>query len=129
MGAQTDSEGYAGPYRGLGIPHRPARGQAAATAQGAGTRACKVHRPRRCSLCYHEHVFDTRTGLNNHSSKQHGYYYSLKGDCFVPLGEGGARCDAPSPAATRCCGIGAGFDLRLRGRARRAPGRIRPSYP
>jgi len=31
-------------------------------------------------------VFDTRTGLNNHSSKQHGYYYSLKGDCFVPLG-------------------------------------------
>jgi len=27
LGAQTDAGGYAGPYRGLGIPHRPARGQ------------------------------------------------------------------------------------------------------
>jgi len=128
-GAPTDADGYSGPYRGLGIPHWPVRGQAAATVQGAGARAHRVYRPRRCGLCYHERVFDTRTGLNNHSSKQHGYYYSLKGDCFVPLGGSGPRHHAPPPAAARCCGLGAGFDPRLRGRARRVPGRIRPPYP
>jgi len=31
-GAQTDADGYAGPYRGLGIPHRPIRGQATGVA-------------------------------------------------------------------------------------------------
>jgi len=85
-GAQTEADWYTGPYRGLGVPHRPVHGRAAATALGAGARARRAYRPRRCGLCYQEHLFDTRTGLNNHS-KQHGYYYSLKGDCFVPLGE------------------------------------------
>jgi len=42
-GAQTDADGYAGPYRGLGIPHRPVRGQA--TAQGAGARAQGLSSP------------------------------------------------------------------------------------
>ena len=90
-GAQTDADGYTGPYRGLRIPHRPIRGQATATAQGACTCSRRAYRPRRCGLCYHERVFDTRTGLNNHASQQHGYYYSLKGDCFIPLGGHGAR--------------------------------------
>ena len=125
-GAQSDAKGYSGPYRGLGIPHRPARGRAAAAAPGAGAHARRVHRPRRCGLCYHERVFDTCTGLNNHSSQQHGFYYSLKGDCFVPLGEGGIRRDAPALAATGYRGLGAGFDPRLRGRGRHVPGRIRP---
>jgi len=94
-GAQTDDDGFAGPYRGLGIPHRLVRGQAAATTQRAGARARRSYRPRRCGLCYHEHVFDTRTGLNNHASQQHGYYYSLKEDCFLPLGLSGVRRDVP----------------------------------
>jgi len=128
-GAQTEADWYAGLYRSLGIPHRPVHSRAAATAQGAGARVRRAYRPRRCGLCYHEHVFDTRTGLNNHSSKQHGYYYSLKGDCFVPLGGSGVRRHAPRPAATGCCSLGAGFDPRLCGRARCAPGRIRPPYP
>jgi len=71
-GAQTDAGGYAGPYRGLGIPHRPACGQAAATAQGACARVRGAYRPRRCGLCYQERVFDTRTGLNNHASSSTG---------------------------------------------------------
>jgi len=82
-GAQTEDGWYAGPHRGLGIPHRPVRGRLAAATQGAGDRACRAYHPRRCGLCNHEHSFDTRTGLNNHSSKQHSYYYSLKGDCFA----------------------------------------------
>ena len=41
--------------------------------------------------CAHGHIFDTRTGLNNHSTKQHGRYYSLQGDCFVPIGEADLR--------------------------------------
>ena len=69
------------------------------------------------------------TGLNNHSSKQHGYYYSLKGDCFVLLGGSDVCSQAPPLAATGCRGIGAGFDPRLCGRARCALGRIRPLYP
>jgi len=117
--------GYAGPYRGLGIPNRPTRGQAAATAQGACAHARRVYRPRRCGLCHHERVFDTRTSLNNHASRQHGYYYSLKGDCFTPLGRGGAGRNGPPSTAHGCCD----FEPRLRGRARRVPGRARPSYP
>jgi len=40
-GAQTESGGYTGPYRGLGIPHRgtAARGRAAMAARGIGDRA------------------------------------------------------------------------------------------
>jgi len=128
-GAQTDSDGYAGPYRGLGIPNRPARGQATATVQSIGVHARKTYRPRRCGLCYHERVFDTRTGLNNHTSQQHGYYYSLREDCFLPLGWRDVRSGVPSPAGTEYCGMGVGSDARLRGRARRVPGRTRPSYP
>jgi len=124
-GAQTDADGYAGPNRGLGIPNRPARNQAAATAQGAGACACGAYRPRRCGLCYHEHVFDTRTALNNHASQQHGYYYSLKGDCFIPLGGGARRTGPPQWTALGCCD----FDPRFRGRARHVPGRVRPLYP
>jgi len=92
--AQTEPGCYTGPYRGLGIPHQNAavRSRAAAAAHGINDHArggCvgrRAYRPRRCGLCDHQHTFDTRTGLNNHSSKQHGYYYSLKEDCFVPLG-------------------------------------------
>jgi len=96
--------GYAGPYRGLGIPHRPTRGQAAATAQGACARARRAYHPRRCGLCYHGRMFDMRTGLNNHASQQHGYYYSLKGDCFVPLG--GTVCVA-TPLRRQLQGVAA----------------------
>ena len=114
-GAQTDADGYAGPYRG----------QATATAQGTCTRSRRAYRLHRCGLCYHERVFDTRTGLNNHASQQHGYYYSLKGDCFIPLGGGARRTGPPQWTALGCCD----FDPRFRGRARHVPGRVRPLYP
>ena len=63
-----------------------------------------AYRPRWCGLCDHHHTFDTHTGLNNHSSKQHGYYYSLKGDCFVPLGGDSVRGRVPLPTAAQCYG-------------------------
>ena len=44
-GAQTEADWYTGPYRGLKVPHRPVRGRAAATAQGAGARARRAYCP------------------------------------------------------------------------------------
>ena len=49
------------------------------------------YHPRKCSLCSYDHIFNTRIGLNNHSTKQHSRYYSLQGNCFIPLGEADLR--------------------------------------
>jgi len=43
--------------------------------------------PRRCGLCRHDHIFDTRSGLIQHAIKLHHSYYSLSGDCFRPIPE------------------------------------------
>jgi len=40
---------------------------------------------RTCGLCNHPHVFETRKGLNKHSTACHGQFYSLAGNCFVPI--------------------------------------------
>jgi len=88
-----------------------------------------AYRPRRCGLCDHHHTFDTRTGVNNHSSKQHGYYYSLKGDCFVPLGNNHVRGRVPPPDAGQGHGGTPGHGQCPRGRAGRVPGRACPPYP
>jgi len=85
----------------------------------------RAYHPRRCGLCYHGCVFDTRTGLNSHASQQHGYYYSLKGDCFVPLGGHGVRRHAPLPPAAGCCGFG---NPRWGTRGCRVTGRTRPPH-
>jgi len=68
-------------------------------------------------------------GLNNQSSKQHGYYYSLKGDCFVPLGENSVRRRVPPPTAAPYYGSAPGPAQRTCGRARHALGHIWPPYP
>jgi len=136
-GAQTDSSGYAGPYRGLGIPHRgsAARGRASMAAHEIGDQmhgGCvgrQVYRPRLCGLCDHHHTFDTRTGLNNHSSKQHGYYYSLKGDCFVPLGEHSVRGHVPPPPVAQHAFGAQRCDQRFHGRTRQVLRHTRPPYP
>jgi len=47
----------------------------------------KEFRHQRCQLCNHECVFETRSGLNSHSVLQHGKYYSLNKDDFVPIPE------------------------------------------
>ena len=94
-GAHTEPCGNVGPFRGLGISNRGAfaRDRAPMAAGGLnrgkhGGRTAKTeYKPRSCGLCTHGHTFDTHTGLNNHSTEQHGWYYSLKGDCFVPIGE------------------------------------------
>jgi len=124
-GAQTDAEGYAGPYRGLGIPHRSTRCHSAVTAHGACAHARRAYHPRRCGLCYHKRMFDMRTSLNNHASQQHGYYYSLKGYCFVPLGGNGVHRHAPPLPAAGCCGLGG---PRWDTRGRRVPGCTRPPH-
>jgi len=137
QGAQTESGGYVGPFWGLGIPVRctTGRGRASLAARGIGDRMRRgcigrhVYHPRRCGLCDHHRTFDTHTGLNNHSSKQHGCYYSLKGDCFVPLGESVVRVHIPKVMDAQrhpwACGVGP----RSRGRARPVQGRTRPPYP
>jgi len=54
-------------------------------------RGCKPNPPkpkyvsRTCGLCNHPHVFATRKGLNKHSTACHGQYFSLAGNCFVPI--------------------------------------------
>ena len=47
----------------------------------------KEFRHQRCRLCNHDHVFETRSGLNSHSVLQHGKYYSINLDGFVPIPE------------------------------------------
>jgi len=131
--AQTESGGYVRPYQGLGIPHRDtaAHGPASIAARGIGECACGgcasrwAYHSRRC----HDHTFDTCTGLNNHSSKQHGYYYSLKGDCFVLLRENSVCACMPPPATAHYYGGAKGGGQHSRGRVRHAPGRIWPPYP
>jgi len=91
MGMPVHIEVWGSPT-GLSAVRRPRRCKALA-------RARRAYHPRRCGLCYHERVFDTRTGLNNHASQQHGYYYSLKGDCFIP--PWGKRCPPSRPSADR----------------------------
>ena len=89
----TSCAGFAGPYRGLGLPNRGAFGQVrnpmAARCPRRGPRgghgAKRGYQPRTCGLCGHDRVYDSRTGLNNHATKQHGCYYSVERDCLVPI--------------------------------------------
>jgi len=80
--AQTESIGYVGPFRGLGLPNRgnDARGRAPMAARGfgggrhGGRAGRRNYQPRQCGLCTHDHVYDSHIGLNNHSTKRHGFY-------------------------------------------------------
>ena len=98
-------------------------------ARAGGCASRWAYRSCRCGLCDHDHTFDTCTGLNNHSSKQHGYYYTLKGDCFVPLRENSVCARVPPPATAHYYGGAQGGGQRSRGRVRHAPRRIWPPYP
>jgi len=42
---------------------------------------------QKCRLCSHPRIFETCSGLNVHSTLQHGKYYSAKWDNFVPIPE------------------------------------------
>jgi len=66
-----------------------------------GRGAKRGYQPCTCGLCGYERVYDSRTGLNNHATKQHGYYYSLKRDSFVlSTKPGGKRFWTPSTTIT-----------------------------
>ena len=75
----------------------PTQGGKAAGRPKLHKRGCKPMPPKRkyephtCGLCDHPHVFATRKGLNKHSTSCHGKYYSLSGNCFVPIGEADLR--------------------------------------
>jgi len=76
----TTPGGFVGPFRGLGLPNRGAFGQVrnpmAARCPRKGPRggrgAKQGYQPRTCGLCGHDRVYDSRTGLNSHTTKQHG---------------------------------------------------------
>jgi len=56
--------------------------------KGAGRQPPKCpFKPQKCRLCNHLHVFETRSGLNEHATMHHGCYYSSHGDCFIPIPE------------------------------------------
>lgn len=81
-----------GPFRGLGIPNRGACGRGVGVGRGqrpssGGSGGRSGYQPHTCGLCGHGHVYDTRTGLNNHATKQHGCYYSIRKDAFIPVGQ------------------------------------------
>jgi len=134
--AQTEPNGALGPFRGLGLPNRGigACGRAPMAARGFGEGRCggragrRGYQPRQCGLCSHHHVFDTRTGLNNHSTKQHGFYYSLKGDCFRPLVEADLRIRIPKIQDAQRHHWAYGTSPHSQGRARHMQGRTRLPY-
>ena len=79
------------PVGGEGSVTAPARGGVAVGGHQLRKRGCTPHHPkpkfvsRTCGLCNHPHVFQTRKGLNKHSTACHGQFYSLAGNCFVPI--------------------------------------------
>jgi len=86
------------PVESVGVASTaPVSGGVVAGGRQLRRRGCKPNPPkpkyvsRTCGLCDHPHVFATRKGLNKHSTACHGQYFSLAGNCFVPIRESDLR--------------------------------------
>jgi len=129
--AQITPSRFVGPFRGLGLPHRGAFGQArnpmAARCPRKGPRggrgAKRGYQPRTCGLCGNDRVYNSRTSLNNHTTKQHGCYYSLKRDCLVPIDQTDLQAHIDRIVNAQHHHYPYGMGPRSRGRAMHGRGR------
>jgi len=90
------------PVEGVGTPiDAPVRGGVTAGGRRLRRRGCKTTTSKckyvshTCGLCDHPHVFAARKGLNKHSTSCHGQYFSLAGNCFVPIRESDLHSPLP----------------------------------